>query len=286
MAYIYKITNIKNNKVYIGQTTYSLEERFKLHLQEAFAQKSNRPLYKAMRKYGAENFIIECIEEVSLADINNKEIYYIEFYKSYAPLGFGYNATLGGEGTRTLDYQLIYALWDSGLSIAEICKIVNANRYGVRHALQGYAKYSEQEARHRGNIYQHSLRKKKVYQYNENGDFINEFSTVEDAAKTLNCRVKSIQAALANSRSAAVGYLWSYYKFNRVEPLDYKVRKYKQIVYEITADSRVIAEYESASAAAKSLNLNDSYIRLACNKKTNKYPKLNRYFCYKEQIIK
>lgn len=281
MAYIYKITNIKNNKVYIGQTTYSLEERFRLHLQEAFTQKSNRPLYKAMRKYGADNFIIECIEEVSLADINSKEIYYIDFYKSYAPLGFGYNATLGGEGTRTLDYELIYSLWDKGLSIAEICKSVEANRYGIRHVLQSYASYSEQEARRRGNVYQHSLRKKKVYQYAEDGTFITEFDNVDEAATFMGCSIKSLQAALTSQCESSSGYQWSYYKFDKINALSHTATKYRQKVYEITVNGNIIAEYESASEAARILNLNDGYIRIACKKKNNKYPKLNRYFCYK-----
>lgn len=281
MAYIYKITNIKNNKIYIGQTSNSLDERFRHHLHEAFTQKSNRPLYKAMRKHGADNFIIEYIEEVSLADINSKEIYYIDFYKSYAPLGFGYNATLGGEGTRTLDYELIYSLWDNGLSIAEICKSVKTNRYGIRHVLQGYTSYSEQEARRRGNIYQHSLRKKKVYQYTEDGDFINEFSSVEDAATYIGCSIKSLQAALTLQCDSSNGYQWSYYKFDKIKALDHKATKYRHKVCEITSNGTIIAEYESASEAARLLNLNDGYIRIACNKKNNKYPKLNRYFCYK-----
>ena len=58
MGYIYKITNTINNKIYIGQTSKTIEERFKAHISKA-KQHINRYLYDAMNHYGYENFIIE-----------------------------------------------------------------------------------------------------------------------------------------------------------------------------------------------------------------------------------
>ena len=58
MGYIYKITNLINNKLYIGQTKKTIEERFKAHIKVA-RQHKNRYLYDAMNKYGYENFKIE-----------------------------------------------------------------------------------------------------------------------------------------------------------------------------------------------------------------------------------
>ena len=63
MALIYKITNTINNKVYIGQTSFSLDKRLKEHIQDAKKHLLNRPLYSAFNKYGVENFQIELIEE-------------------------------------------------------------------------------------------------------------------------------------------------------------------------------------------------------------------------------
>ena len=64
MAYIYKITNDINQKIYIGKTEFSIEKRFKEHCCDAFRKKNEkRLLYAAMRKYGIEHFYIELIEE-------------------------------------------------------------------------------------------------------------------------------------------------------------------------------------------------------------------------------
>ena len=53
IGYIYKITNNINNKIYIGKTTYSIEKRFKEHLNDSARITSDkRPLYDAIRKDG------------------------------------------------------------------------------------------------------------------------------------------------------------------------------------------------------------------------------------------
>ncbi len=56
-GYIYKISNLKNSKVYIGQTTKTIGERYNMHLK-ASTNKSKKTLhlYQAMNKYGIENF--------------------------------------------------------------------------------------------------------------------------------------------------------------------------------------------------------------------------------------
>ena len=59
--YIYKITCKVNNKVYIGQTTEALDKRFSRHMgyqKDTYDTK----FYKAVRKYGVENFYIELLD--------------------------------------------------------------------------------------------------------------------------------------------------------------------------------------------------------------------------------
>ena len=57
---IYKLTNIINGKEYVGQTIFTLDERWKEHVAESKLKRSNdRLLCKALRKYGTENFGIK-----------------------------------------------------------------------------------------------------------------------------------------------------------------------------------------------------------------------------------
>lgn len=92
--FIYKITNKKNGKIYIGKTERTVEERWKEHLSRAL-NNDTRYLYLTMRKHGIDNFSIECIDEAKDSiDLNEKEIYYINFFDSF---NSGYNMTIGGE---------------------------------------------------------------------------------------------------------------------------------------------------------------------------------------------
>ena len=96
MIGIYKITNKINNKKYIGQSL-NLEKRIKAH--KTFLEKNihgNSHLQASFNKYGKDNFCFEIIEECTLDELNDKEIYWIDFYKSHDPL-FGYNKTFGGD---------------------------------------------------------------------------------------------------------------------------------------------------------------------------------------------
>ncbi len=99
MSYIYKITNIITNKIYIGYTSQNINKRFYQHKYEAFNtdEESNHSyLYQSMRKYGTENFIIDIIYEFDQNKQNWKQLekYYINLYNSIRPNG--YNLLQGG----------------------------------------------------------------------------------------------------------------------------------------------------------------------------------------------
>lgn len=92
---IYIIRNSINNKVYIGQTTQSLNKRFNGHCCYSKSDRSvNMYIKRAIRKYGRNNFSIELLEECSIEDLNTREQYWINRYDSY---NNGYNLTLGGQ---------------------------------------------------------------------------------------------------------------------------------------------------------------------------------------------
>lgn len=97
-GYIYKITNLINSKIYIGKAK-NIDERFKRHIRESLKYNTDSyVLHSAIRKYGAENFIIEEIDNAnSLEELNTKEIYWIEYYNS-TKKEIGYNRAPGGDG--------------------------------------------------------------------------------------------------------------------------------------------------------------------------------------------
>ena len=73
MAYIYIITNIINNKQYVGKTSKDIQRRFNEHISKSKDENNIQPLYRAIRKYGIENFSLELLEECSLEESSEKE---------------------------------------------------------------------------------------------------------------------------------------------------------------------------------------------------------------------
>lgn len=89
--YIYKITNKINGKIYVGQSTYTIEESENYY-------GSGKHIVRAIKKYGKENFVKEIIDTaINQNELNEKEIYWIESLNS---IENGYNLQLGGKGGR------------------------------------------------------------------------------------------------------------------------------------------------------------------------------------------
>lgn len=96
--FVYKITNIINQKFYIGFTSKTIEERFEKHLKTAKIKNPNdySSIHKAINKYGSENFKIESLQECfSEQEAKDTEIKFIAELKARK---LGYNETDGGDG--------------------------------------------------------------------------------------------------------------------------------------------------------------------------------------------
>lgn len=131
MAYIYKITNDINDKVYVGKTEFSLEKRFREHCQDAIRRElEQRPLYSAMRKYGCDKFHISLIEETD--NPNDREVFWIQELNSYE---MGYNATTGGDGKKYLDYEEIISMYQETQNCCEVARRLNVSPDSVRKIL-------------------------------------------------------------------------------------------------------------------------------------------------------
>lgn len=97
MVGIYKITNTINGKCYIGQST-NLANRIRKHINTLRnGTNRNKHLQNAYNKYGPGTFTIEIIEECDKEELNEREIFWIDFY-NLCDKEFGYNKTKGGTG--------------------------------------------------------------------------------------------------------------------------------------------------------------------------------------------
>lgn len=134
MIGIYKITNLINNRCYIGQSR-NIQKRWTDHKNTAFNSNKDGydyPLYKSIRKYGLENFLFEVIEECSISSLNERENYWIKFY-SATDKQKGYNQSLDAfnhhsfllseEDVKNITNELIFSIEKLEKEIAE--------KYGV-----------------------------------------------------------------------------------------------------------------------------------------------------------
>ena len=212
MAYIYKITNDINNKIYVGKTNFNIEKRFKEHCRDALKENvKHRPLYAAMRKYSIQHFYIELIEETDIPE--EREKFWIKQLNSYSS---GYNATLGGDGKQLIDYAPIIARLKEHPYPSDVAKEFNCSKDTVCNIAKEY----HIPVKNKGNVLMQEKLSKKIAAYTKTGDFIALFpSTVEAGrwcyaqgkALNYNSGVRShISDAAKGKRKTAYGYIWKY----------------------------------------------------------------------------
>ena len=127
MGYIYKMTNLTNNKAYIGQTSTSLNARINKHFSKAKTQSNLTGIDAAIKKYGRENFLVEKICECPNEDLDVQEKYYIAKYDTF---NNGYNLTIGGQKSTTslnLDENKVIKKYKELKTIKETAKYFNCS---------------------------------------------------------------------------------------------------------------------------------------------------------------
>ena len=97
MIGIYKIENKINGKFYIGQSI-DIKTRWYNHRKDLNGNRHyNEHLQNAWNKYGENQFIFSIIEECTVDNLDEREIYWIDYYNAMDG-AYGYNMTLGGQG--------------------------------------------------------------------------------------------------------------------------------------------------------------------------------------------
>lgn len=289
MGFIYKITNILNQHCYIGQTARDYQIRWEEHKKEAYEGSSlgyNFILHKAFRKYGIENFTFELLEECENSFLQDREKYWISFYKSFSGDNHGgYNMTRGGEGSLLISYETVYRLWDEGYTTTQIGEILGHDRSAIREVLKGYSNYSTEEGIKRGKELQHGInfkthpKKEKenknkknlaVLQYSVYGDFIAEYPNRLEAEKITGINAKNIWAAIKKENNkTAGGFQWIYKGDSAPQNISKEQLNigYRQKVVQYSKEEVLLNEYESAAEASRQTGINSGTIRRVCQGK-------------------
>ena len=244
MGYIYKISNSINGKVYIGQTRQTIEQRWSGHKHSAIT--SEAPLYRAMRKYGIENFQITVILECDNEQLNDKEVYYIQYYNSFVPNG--YNATLGGDGHVIYDYQkIIQDYYNLNENINKVCEKNNCDYTVVKRALNEYSIQAH-------NSYDHLL--VKIYEIDKDYNIIkifNDYQEVIDTYPSLTTKGLGDYLSSLNRRTYDGHYFCREYEYNtRVK--DLKDKRKTEVICLTTGEV-----FDSLSDAARWVKENSNY---------------------------
>lgn len=199
---IYKITNLINNKVYIGQTKRSLSVRWTRHVADA--KNRQTALSRAINKYGSCNFQIEPVIKCnSLEEMNHREKMCIRLFNSRIN---GYNILSGGEN-RDFDKETLKKIseankiaWSNPLYKENMC--LKRKNGSLKRYRSPFNVYKAIKIRSGGN---------KPYSYSK-GDFVGTWNNQIDCANSLNLEKKSISACLNKKIKTHKDYI-----FERIE---------------------------------------------------------------------
>lgn len=270
-GFIYCYTS-PSGKKYIGQTIQSLS---------ACAGTGGRgykhcPLFwKAIQKYGIENFKVEILEEVRSDKLDEREKFWIENLNSYKPKG--YNLTTGEDGYSKIVYQ--YSLDGHFLhsfnSLLEAAKNVNGHVQNISDCLNDNKKtrtaYGFRWSYEKKDFYDfwgfyYNNEPKKIYSYSLEGDFIKEYPSITAAAKEVGANRCDIKKAISGTIRWCKGFQWSIEKKEKMPAIrtgkngSVKVKQYD-------LDGNLIAIFESQSEASKKTGSSATGIQKCCQKK-------------------
>lgn len=189
--YIYKVTCLINNKIYIGLTTNKkgIKERWRKHICEAkFRLTRNSRILNAIRKYGEFSFKIEQIDTAnSYEELIQKEINYIAQYNS-TDKNIGYNITKGGEGSfgTKMSEQTKEKIRQRHLGKKWSKEKKEKHSIIIKNANTDFSKGKE-------NCLKHNLETSKMVQkFDITGELIEEYQSISEASNKNNIHRSAI----------------------------------------------------------------------------------------------
>lgn len=209
--------------------------------------------------------------EIILDNLLESEAYEkeVEFIKLYGRRDIGVgslcNLTDGGEGRRNVI-----------VSDETRAKISKSNR-GRPASKKAVAKLIEFNKTRKGSKWsaervENFICNRRVFQYNLNGEFINEFNSISDAAKYIKKKASMVHIVCTGNRKSAGGYMWRYVSGNDGNDIFPRRSKIdKRVVLQYTLNGDFVKEYESVSFAAKCIIGNCAGLQEACSAVSRTY---------------
>lgn len=221
MTGIYKITNLQNGKIYIGQAV-DINRRWSEHKSHSFSPKHvsyNFAIHRAIRKYGIESFSFEVLEECDENQLNEREIYWIQKFNSK---NCGYNMTDGGDTCANGINRKVCQYSLDGKFLASFSAIrLAARETGVDHAAIG--RCCNREVGHAGKflwayegeapaIPERPLLIREVGQYSlDTGELIAIHKNAVEATRAIGKNNPSnVRNVCRGKQKSAYGYFWEY----------------------------------------------------------------------------
>jgi group I intron endonuclease len=214
MVGIYKITNPKG-KVYIGQTQ-DIEIRWKYSYYNITCKQQPK-LYNSLKKHGPENHMFEIIEECSLKQLNEREI----FYKQQFIDEFGWDKVLfcnihdTGGGPKSEEHRKKIGIGNLGRKHSDVTKL--------KMSLKAIGRKYSDESKHKMSISKQGKkfseekktnmkgkRCKPILQYDLNNVFIKEWESFKDITNTLGFHNSGLCFCCKGIQKTAYGYIWKY----------------------------------------------------------------------------
>ena len=286
MGVIYKITN-PSGKIYIGKT-YDLRKRINCHKCSAKKDK-NIILYNSIKKYGWENHKLEVIENLEDELLNEREMYWIkelDTYRHENPNGM--NMTKGGDGQRTTWMHDIERRRRASEYFTK-----NPSFKGKKHTEEAkkiLAEKAYKRQKERGvTIPKWGAEKgrlkviKACIAYNNKGEFVGEYDSLTNCAKSLNICRGSICDSVRYNMWIYGKYLIKYKTDNyplKIEVGIINVKQEKKELLWLTSDRKIIKKYPSAKEASEDLGIPITTIRRAARYNNGKPIRTGDVFIY------
>lgn len=255
---IYKITNLVNGKVYVGQTTKTLKVRFRYH---CYKYSGCVAICEAIKKYGKDSFVIEQLDSAKTTEkLNQKEVSWINTLNSVSPNG--YNIQIGGDNrVHSLSERLNSSILRGGKEF-NVYKIIKSIGY-----------------KRKANF--------KILKTESIGTWVNQ----NECAEVLQLNARNINACLKGKEKYHRGYVFEHTDLESEEKRQKEISERKYFkktfkVYKITEGSgkyghryfrvlktEFVGTWNLSSDCASDLEIDRKYIMTCLEKRQKSYKK-------------